>query len=81
MKKKIKAAKTPTPRMTPMATPAFAPEDMPWDAALVVDDALAAESVADPVDVAAKALISVLGSAVVLAEVIKEDVLCVSAVV
>src|SRR4051794_11468470 len=74
--KKIRAAITPTPRITPMATPALAPPDMPAEVVelpMAVEEAEAAESVADPVEVAARrSLTSWLVSAVGDAEVTKE---------
>jgi hypothetical protein len=78
MKKKTRAAITPIPRMTPIATPALAPPDIPDETPVAVGDEEAAESVEVAVDVAARRFTSWLLSAVVEeAEVMKEDGTCV----
>jgi hypothetical protein len=77
IKKKISAAITPTPKMTPMATPAFAPPVIPSEVVVprAVDEADAAESLLDPVEVAvSKSLTSWEDPEVDDAEVTKEVV-------
>jgi hypothetical protein len=74
IKKKIRAASTPIPRMTPIATPALAPPDIPDETLVAVGDEEAAESVDVALGVAARRFTSWLLSAVVEeAEVTNED--------
>jgi hypothetical protein len=74
IKKKIRPAMTPIPRMTPIATPALAPPDIPDETLVAVGDEEAAESVEVALGVAARRFTSWLLSAVVEeAEVTNED--------
>ena len=70
-RKKMRPANTPIPRMTPIATPALAPPDIPDEAIAVGDEEAAGSAVA--LDVAAKRFASWLVSALVEAEVVKDD--------